>query len=170
MFDGCCKLKLIIGINNFNTINVTTMKGMFKNCNELENLDLSGFNTSNVTNMERMFKKCCKLKKIKGINNFDIKKVSNMNGMFEECNELEYLILSKFNASNTVPLNKNFINELNEEKEKVIKLKKVLNNIMDKIIAVTLFHLTKQLTVQCLAKVQIFLQNLKKNFIMNIQN
>ena len=40
------KLKEIKGINNFNTSQVTNMKSMFNQCNELEYLDLSNFDTS----------------------------------------------------------------------------------------------------------------------------
>ena len=120
MFDGCKKLKEIKGINNFKTNKVTNMKGMFQECNELEYLDLSNFNTSNVTDMRYMFSKCHKLKKIKGINNFNISNRTDISNMFDEYNELEYLILSKFNTSND---NKNnfegLISKLNQEKNKL---------------------------------------------------
>ena len=36
MFDGCDNLKEIIGINNFDTRNVTKMNAMFESCRELE--------------------------------------------------------------------------------------------------------------------------------------
>ena len=85
-----------------------------------------------------------------------------MNGMFEECNELEYLILSKFNASNTVPNNKNYINQLNVEKEKVIKLKKELNNIMEQIIAVTFVSSDQTINCPMSCKSTDIFQNLKK--------
>ena len=67
MFNQCHKLKEINGINNFNTIKVTDMKGMFQDCYELEYLDLSNFITSNVEDMRFMFSGCHKLKEIKGI-------------------------------------------------------------------------------------------------------
>ena len=34
MFNKCCILKEIKGINNFNTCQVTNMKSMFNQCNE----------------------------------------------------------------------------------------------------------------------------------------
>jgi len=58
MFNGCHKLKQIIGINKFNTNKVTNMAGMFSECEELEYLDLSNFNTNNVFDMSSMFKNC----------------------------------------------------------------------------------------------------------------
>ena len=72
--------------------------------------------------MGRMFFKCHKLKQIKGINNFNIKKGTNTSGMFDECNQLEYLVLSKFNISK-INVNENKLkSQLNEEKNKNIKL------------------------------------------------
>ena len=69
MFNGCTKLKEIIGINKFITNKVTAMNGMFQQCNELEYLDLSNFNTANVTDMSFMFNKCHKLKYL-NVSNF----------------------------------------------------------------------------------------------------
>ena len=100
MFNGCCKLKNIIGLNNFITNNVELMTGMFQSCFVIENLDLSNFNTSKVTNMESMFNGCHKLKSIKGLNNFNTKNVKNMTGMFQNCFKLEKLNLSNFDTSN----------------------------------------------------------------------
>jgi len=99
MFNKCHKLKEIKGINIFNTNQITNMRGMFQECNELEYLDLSNFDTSNVIDMECMFNKCHKLKEIKGINKFNINQVINMRGIFQGCNELEYLDLSNFDTS-----------------------------------------------------------------------
>ena len=47
-----------------------------------------------------MFFCCFKLKKIKGINNFNTSKVNNMSFMFSWCESLEYLDLSNFDTSN----------------------------------------------------------------------
>ena len=76
------------------------MNSMFKQCYQLEYLDLSNFDTFNVTNMEDMFCDCFKLKEIKGINNLKVNKVESMGGMFQLCNELEYLDLSDWNTQN----------------------------------------------------------------------
>ena len=97
MFNECHKLKQIKGIHNFNTSKVTNMKAMFEECMELEYLDLSNFNTSNIINIGYMFYNCHKLKRIKGINNFILINVKNKDKIVDGCNDLEYLILSKFN-------------------------------------------------------------------------
>ena len=62
MFNKCYKLKEIKGIENFNTNNVTDMSGMFKECKELESLNLSNFETLKVKDISFMFYKCNKLK------------------------------------------------------------------------------------------------------------
>ena len=90
---------------------------MFRDCQNLNSLDLSNFNTSNVNDMGSMFDGCNKLKQIKGINNFDTSKVKNMNSMFQNCNELEYLDLSYFNTVNVTNMKKMF--------NKCYKLKKI---------------------------------------------
>ena len=72
---------------------------MFQECYELEYLDLSNFNTHNVTDMECMFNQCHKLKEIKGINNFDLTNVKYKDKIFDGCNNLNKIILSKFNVT-----------------------------------------------------------------------
>jgi len=104
MFNHCHKLKEIKGINKFITNKVTTMNSMFQQCIELEYLDLSNFNTANVTDMKMMFNECHKLKEIIGINKFITNKVTTMSGMFQQCNGLEYLDLSNFNTANVTDM------------------------------------------------------------------
>ena len=96
MFNKCHKLKEIKGISKFNTINCTNMRGMFQECNELLDLDLSNFNTSKVNDISFIFNKCHKLKKIKGINKFYTLNCTNMKGMLLECNKLLDVDLSNF--------------------------------------------------------------------------
>ena len=109
MFEQCNNLKELILINNFNTINVTDLKGMFQGCNELEYLDLSIFNTSNVKDMQKMFNKCRNLKEIKGINNFNTINVTNMKDMFAECCKIKNLEIANFNTSKVINMSKMFL-------------------------------------------------------------
>ena len=46
-----------------------------------------------------MFNKCYKLKEIKGINNFDLTKVKHKEKIFDGYNNLDQLLLSKFNIT-----------------------------------------------------------------------
>jgi len=126
MFTNCYKLKQIKGIDNFNTINVTKMKGMFGFCKELLYLDLTNFNTSNVTTMNCMFYGCWKLKGIKGINNFNTINVNDFYGMFTQCKELEYLDLSNFNTSKVTTMEGIF--ELCSNLKQIIGINKIITN------------------------------------------
>ena len=89
MFCKCNILKQIKEINNFKTFNVTTMKGIFQECKELEYLDLSNFDISNVKDMREMFKMCHNLREIKGINKFNMANNAQKEETFAECNKLE---------------------------------------------------------------------------------
>ena len=100
IFNRCYLIKEIKGINNLNTFNVINMHGMFQECNNLINLDLTNFNTSNVVDMNRMFTNCFELKEIKGINNFNTSKVIDMFAMFSDCKKLINLDLTNFNTEN----------------------------------------------------------------------
>ena len=55
-FQECGNLETISGLDYLNTENVTDMSNMFNNCIILPSLDLSNFNTAKVTNMSCMFK------------------------------------------------------------------------------------------------------------------
>ena len=98
-----------IYFNSFETDKANSMKAMFKNCSNLENLDLSNFNTSKVTNMAQMFKGCYKLKEIKGIEKFNTNNVNNMKEMFNLYTNLESLDLSNCIISNTTNIEYIFV-------------------------------------------------------------
>ena len=104
MFNGCSKLKRIIGLDKFITNKVHDMKLMFSQCKELESIDLSNFDTSNVTDISGMFNGCNKLKKIFGMNNFKTNNVINMKGLFQACHEIESITLSNFCTYNVTDM------------------------------------------------------------------
>ena len=60
-FAHYAALKRIEGIENLNTSEVTSMKGMFTGCAALDTLDLTSFNTEKVNDMSEMFKNCANL-------------------------------------------------------------------------------------------------------------
>ena len=76
-----------------------SLNSFFKNCYDLEYLDLSNFDTSKVNDMEGMFNHCRKLKEIKGLEKFITNNVINMRAMFQYCKEIEYLDLTNFDTS-----------------------------------------------------------------------
>ena len=98
--------KIIFG-SNFNTSKVTTMRGMFTNCNKLIELDLSMFDTSNVTDMYNMFCECNSLEYL-DVSNFNTSRVTNMEGMFQGCMSLTTLDVSTFDTSNVTKMSSMF--------------------------------------------------------------
>ena len=62
---------------------------MFKDCNNLVNIDLSPsfYNTKNLKNMNVMFYKCHKLKNV-NLSSFIVQNVVNYDGMIEGCKNL----------------------------------------------------------------------------------
>ena len=106
-FSNLTKLEKIIGLEYFNTSEITSMSYMFEGCSNLKELDLRGFNTSDVRFMVGMFFGCFKLKNI-NLSNFDTSNVINISGMFSNCESLRSLDLSNFNTSKVLNMNNMF--------------------------------------------------------------
>lgn len=87
-FNGLENLKTIKNLNFLDTSNITSMNGMFRQCKNLQELDLSTFNTSNVTNMKSMFYMNQLLTTIYVSDLWDINKVTESSYMFFNCNSL----------------------------------------------------------------------------------
>ena len=83
----------------FNTKNVTNMSKMFCGCYNLEAINLSCFNTKNVTNMSLMFYECKNLENI-NLSSFNTKNVTNMSFMFSDCKNLKNINLASFDTKN----------------------------------------------------------------------
>ena len=98
-FSGCSNLETISGLDYLNTKNVTDMSYMFLGCNQLSSLTFSeSFNTAKVTNMSYMFYHCINLPSL-NLSRFNTAKVKDMSYMFYECNKLTSLNLSHFNTA-----------------------------------------------------------------------
>jgi surface protein len=105
-FYGLTNLIKITGIENLNTSEVTSMRGMFDKCKNLESVDLSHFNTDNLTNIRAMFCDCENLKTL-DLGSFNTKNVTEAQYMFQNCKKLTTILidenkwnLSKVTASN----------------------------------------------------------------------
>ena len=98
-FQECGNLETISGLDYLNTENVTDMSDMFNNCTILPSLDLSNFNTAKVTIMYNMFKNCKKLSSLNLSESFNTVNVTNMSSMFYGCSQLSSLNLSNFNTA-----------------------------------------------------------------------
>ena len=83
----------IEGLENLNTINVTTMRNMFGGCYSLATIDLSSFNTAKVTDMQGMFSSCRSLTSV-DVSSFDISNVTEMRSMFIDCPALTTIYCS----------------------------------------------------------------------------
>ena len=118
MFTNCTNLKEIKGIENFNTINVKNMTGMFAGCSSLISLDLSKWDTRNVTDVVGwfggMFSNCINLKELKFGENFTLENVtsfkysSNSVSLFYGCSSLTELDLTSFDTHKVTSYNGTF--------------------------------------------------------------
>lgn len=94
MFSQLYNLKSIKFIR-FNTSNIRSMAGLFKDCINIEELDLKCFDTKNVFRMPDIFKCCAKLKRL-DISSFRTYNLKVFNGAFNQCFSLEELDISNF--------------------------------------------------------------------------
>ncbi|HAK1145007.1 TPA: BspA family leucine-rich repeat surface protein [Listeria monocytogenes] len=102
MFKNCSNL-MEVDLSGLDTSAVTTMWDMFSSCRVLEELDVSHFNTSSVTNMSYMFYDNRNLE-VLDVSNLDTSSVTNMYAMFEDCTSLEELDVSHFDTSSVTDM------------------------------------------------------------------
>ena len=101
-------LTRITGLDKLNTSEVTTMRAMFYNCQNLTSLDLSSFSTDKVTDMRSMFHRSVNLRSI-DLSSFNTDNVTNMQSMFASCNDLRSLDLSRFNTAKVTNMSNMFL-------------------------------------------------------------
>ena len=94
MFAECYSLSEIDGLENLDTSNVKTMRGMFMNCISLLKIDVSNFNTSSIKDISYMFSNCAMLKEL-DFSKFNAPKIEKMLGVFEWCINLDKLTLNR---------------------------------------------------------------------------
>ncbi|EIZ1832962.1 BspA family leucine-rich repeat surface protein [Listeria monocytogenes] len=102
MFKNCSNL-MEVDLSGLDTSAVTTMWDMFNSCRALEELDVSHFDTSSVTNMSYMFYDNRNLEAL-DVSNLDTGSVTNMYAMFEDCTSLEELDVSNFDTSSVTDM------------------------------------------------------------------
>ena len=91
----------IIGLENFNTSSVTSMKGMFMRCSNIKVLNLSSFDTSMLEEASAMFSYCSNLKTIYVSNNFVNTNITSSAQMFESCGAIKGQNNTTYNSSKT---------------------------------------------------------------------
>ena len=97
LFDSLDNI-IEVDLSEFDSSEVTTMKGMFSFCSEVRSINFNNINTSSLIDMSEMFKNCDSLTEI-NFSSFDTSKVTNMGFLFYECPSLYSFDLSKFNTS-----------------------------------------------------------------------
>ncbi|EOV8920636.1 BspA family leucine-rich repeat surface protein [Listeria monocytogenes] len=102
MFKNCSNL-MEVDLSGLDTSAVTTMWDMFNSCRAVEELDVSHFDTSSVTNMSYMFYDNRNLE-VLDVSNLDTGSVTNMYAMFEDCTSLEELDVSNFDTSSVTDM------------------------------------------------------------------
>ena len=120
LFSDCWDLEeILINQETFITKNVDDMGFMFKNCNKLQNINLSKFETEKVELYNSMFL-CCNALTNLDLSNFKIMNKANMAEMFKDCSNLNELNLSSFIISGE--------NVIKEMLDNLTNIKKIIIN------------------------------------------
>lgn len=91
MFEGCRNLKVIKGIESWDTSNVWECDEMFNSNSRgmsIEVLDLSGWNTGKLVDIRAAFSGCSKLKTIYVGDGWDVSQATDHGGVFAGCDSL----------------------------------------------------------------------------------
>ena len=107
-FKGLSSCVEIIGVENWDTSNVTNMYEVFYECFSLKSIDISGFNTSNVTNICAILYRCKALSSKLDLSSWDVSRVTNMDLMFGFCESLIWLDISSWDASSVTRISQPF--------------------------------------------------------------
>ena len=115
---------------------INSTKGMFYNCKEITEVDMTKFDTSLVTDMSFMFAYCSSLKVLKATN-LNTAKVETFQNMFVNCINLESLNLESFTNPSATSLyrmfygceNLEYINIKNFEEKENMNIDEMFYNI-----------------------------------------
>ena len=116
--------------------NIYSIKGMFYNCKEILEIDMTKFDTSLVTDMSEMFAFCYSLKSL-NVSNLITTQVKEMQNMFSGCSNLTSLNLESFTIPSVTSLyrmfydciNLQYINIKNFEEKQNINIDEMFYNI-----------------------------------------
>ncbi|MDR2977690.1 MAG: DUF285 domain-containing protein, partial [Streptococcaceae bacterium] len=89
LFEGLENLREIEGLGGIDSSQAKSTKGMFRDCQKLENLnDLSTWDTSNIENMSEMFQHS-NIINVDALANWDVSRVDDFSEMFSSCESLK---------------------------------------------------------------------------------
>lgn len=106
LFHTCTSLEKVTGFELLDSSELTSMKGLFVDCEVLESICLSGLDTSHVLNMEELLSGCSALKTI-DISTLDISNVTDAKAIFAGCSD--ELDLSSFIEALNVPKSTSYL-------------------------------------------------------------
>ena len=120
----------------WNNIIINSTKGMFYNCNEIAEINMTNFDTSLVTDMSEMFSLCHSLNYL-NVSNFNTEKVESFTNMFFKCTSITSINLESFTNPSAISLYRMFygcekleyINIKNFEERKNMNLAQMFYNI-----------------------------------------
>lgn len=108
-FKDCQQLETV-DLRGLDTANVTDFSSMFENCEKLKKVDLAKWHTEKVTTMRQMFKNCENLTEV-DLENFNTSVVDDMQEMFYGCEQLHVIDLSSFTTKEDTQIDKMFTTE-----------------------------------------------------------
>lgn len=113
-----------LDLSEFYTDDVVSMKYMFAECRNLEEIDLSNFNTEKVKQMNLMFKSCTNLKCL-DLSMFNVNNVRDMSGLCLGCLSLQSIDISDIGVINFAIEMFKHCNKLSYIKTSVLRYKYV---------------------------------------------
>ena len=96
LFEDCESLETITFGDKWTTAQVMDMQSMFYGCSSLASIDVTKIDTSNVRDMNHMFSRCTSLTSL-DLSGWDVSNVFNMSGLFSYCKGLTELDLVSWN-------------------------------------------------------------------------
>ena len=103
IFQECTSLQNVVGINDIDVSNVTTMQGTFYECKSLQSLDLTKWKPSKVTDMYGMFQDCDSMVEFKA-DTWELDSVTTTYCMFKSCDSLVTVEASNWGMPNNKDL------------------------------------------------------------------
>ena len=107
---NCCRLESKTKISRIRIIidnEIKSLKGLFKNCECLEEINIIKCKRKDINDMSEIFYGCKNLNKL-NLLNLKTDKVTDMSYMFSECSSLKSIDLSNFNTSNVTNMQNMF--------------------------------------------------------------
>lgn len=102
MFKDCVNLEEV-DLEGLDTAGIISMHSFFEGCSSLTDVAVGGLDFSRVTSLSGMFNSCENLKQV-DFSGADTSNLVNILGIFMNCRSLEEIDLSPLNTSNTVDM------------------------------------------------------------------